>query len=389
MLRPTIVALAAMALAAPASAAAHDRLPDAEIFATNNTAVITDPGDPRLRDKLTGFAHEVERIVERGGGSPRGSELLDGVFFSSDLGTTTFERSRQFDVDDVADDELHAIADDVRGRFGQQSVLTFDHLPRGDDEVNAIELEVPGVTAQALRDGLLADQTAREELFGGSVTLGGRLLLVAELADAELARTFAERIGGDLRRAETRYGEREFVEGPAPVRVEQRTLIVSGGPDDETVALRDRFGRLEIDLGADGSADFDVERKRFDRVRVELGDGIDTLAFDGSHADERFQLDRRRAACAADARPRPRADRARRRRRVPPRRGRRRRRAHRRRPVRDRHVPGRRRSRRRASTARSSTRRSTTTRSPCPTCGAVSVLGPTFVRFPRPSRPTA
>jgi hypothetical protein len=226
--------------------------------------------------------------VERGGGSPRGSQLLDGVFFSFDQRTTTFERSRQFDVDDVADDELHAIADEVRGRFGQQSVLTFDHLPRGDDEVNAIELEVPGVTAQALRDGLLADQTAREELFGGSVTLGGRLMLVAELADAELARTFAERIGGDLRRAETRYGEREFVDGPAPVRVEQRTLIVSGSPDDETVALRDRLGRLEIELGADGSADFDIERRRFDRVRVQLGDAVDTLAFDGSDADERF-----------------------------------------------------------------------------------------------------
>ena len=233
--------------------------------------------------------------------------------------------------------------------------------------MNAIELEVPGVSAQALRDGLLADQTAREELFGGSVTLGGRLLLVAELADAELARTFAERIGGDLRRAETHYGEREFVEGPAPVRVEQRTLVVSGGPEDETVALRDRFDRLEIDLGADGSADFDVERKRFDRVRVGLGDGIDTLAFDGSHADERFERRRRRAAGAADARPGPRADRARRRRRAPPRRGRRRRRAHRRRPVRR---PTRSRSTpisAPASTARSSTPRATTTRCPCPT----------------------
>ena len=271
MLKPTIVALAAVALAAApasASAGAHDRLPDAEIFATDNTAVITDPDDPRLRDELTGFAHRVERIVERGGGSPRGSRLLDGVFFSADQGTTTFERSRRFDVDGVADDELHAIADEVRGRFGQQSVLTFDHLPPGDDEVDAIELEVPGVSARALRDGLLADQTAREELFGGSVTLGGRLLLVAELADAELARAFAERIGGDLRRAETHYGEREFVDGPAPVRVEQRTLIVSGSADDETVALRDRLGRLEIDLDADGTADFDVEHRRFDRVRA-------------------------------------------------------------------------------------------------------------------------
>ena len=144
------------------------------------------------------------------------------------------------------------------------------------------------MTAKALRDGLLADQTAREELFGGSVTLGGRLLLVAELADAALARGFAERIGGDLRRGATRYGERAFVAGPAPVRVEHRTLLVSGGPDDEAVALRERAGRLEIDLGADGTTDFDVERRRFDRVRVELGDGLDTLAFEGSDADERF-----------------------------------------------------------------------------------------------------
>ena len=30
--------------------------------------------------------------------APRGSELLDGVFFSSDSGSTTFERSRRFDA---------------------------------------------------------------------------------------------------------------------------------------------------------------------------------------------------------------------------------------------------------------------------------------------------
>jgi hypothetical protein len=221
MRRMLVVTLATFALAAPAPAAAHaggeHRLPDAEIFATNNIAVITDPADPRLRVTLTGFAREVERIVRRGGGSPRGSQLLDGVFFSSDFGTTTFERSREFDVDHVTDEELHTIADTVRSRFGQESVLTFDYLPPGDEEVNAVELEVPGVTAQALRDGLLADQSARERLFGGSVTLDGHLLLVADLADAQLARAFAERIGGDPRREVTRYGEREFVEAPAPV----------------------------------------------------------------------------------------------------------------------------------------------------------------------------
>src|SRR5687768_3454110 len=103
------IALAALAataaLAAPAAAA-----PDAELFATNNTSVITDPADPRLDVRLERFAQRVERIVERGGGTPRGSRLLDGVFFSEDIGFTTFERSRSFDVDRVDTDELREIA---------------------------------------------------------------------------------------------------------------------------------------------------------------------------------------------------------------------------------------------------------------------------------------
>ena len=188
MLRTIVIAFTVLAVAAPAAAAHGDRQPDAEIFATDNTALITDPGDPRLRANLHDFARRVTRIVEDGGGAARGSQLLDGVFFSSDLGGTTFERSRRFDVDRVSDDELHDIAETVRRRFLQQSVLTFDHLHPADPEVDAIELEVPGVSARDLRDGLLADQEARERLFGGSVTLDRRLLLVASLEDAELAR---------------------------------------------------------------------------------------------------------------------------------------------------------------------------------------------------------
>jgi hypothetical protein len=289
-IRTLVGALATLAVAAPAASAHGGGTPDAELFATNNTAVITDPDDPRLDDPLKDFARTAERIIDDGGGTPRGSELLDGVFFSSDHGTTTFERSRRFDVDEVDDDELHTIADTIRGRFGQQSVLTFDHLPKSDDEVDAIELEVPGVTAQALRDGLLADAAARERLFGGSVTLDGRLLLVADLADAELARTFAASIGGDMSRAVTSYGEREFVDGPLPVRVERRTLVIQGGAADDTAALALRAGRLEVDFGDDGSAEFDVARHRFDRIRVDLGDGVDTLAFSGSAAGERFDV---------------------------------------------------------------------------------------------------
>ena len=221
MIRPLLGALALLALAAPAASAS-----DAEIFATNNTAVITDPGDPRLKDNLKDFARQVERMIEDGGGEARGSELLDGVF-SSD-GVTTFERSREFDVDRVSPDELHTIADAIRARFKQQSVLTFDTLRAGASEVDGVLLDVPNVSATALRNGLLADAEARERLFGGSVTQDKHLLLVASLDDADFARTFAKQIGGDVKRAKLKYGKREFVEGPLPVRVDRGTLVVSG-----------------------------------------------------------------------------------------------------------------------------------------------------------------
>jgi hypothetical protein len=207
-----VAAVAAACCVAPAAAQAHgSHLPDAEIFATNNTAVITDPADPRLDDQLRGFERKVERIIRRGGGKPEGSQLLDGVFFSSDLGTTTFERSLDFDVDDVTRDELREIADSVRRRFGQQSVLTFDYPERPWHPVDAVEVEVPGLDARSLRDGLLADQEARETLFGGSVTLDGRLVLIAGLGDLELVERFVTDIGGDFDAATIRPGRREFV----------------------------------------------------------------------------------------------------------------------------------------------------------------------------------
>ena len=272
MFRSLLVAAAAIALLAPAASAADT--PDAEIFATDNTALITDPDDPRLDDPLTEFARAVDRIVDRGGGEPRGSELLDGVFFSSDLGGTTFERSRRFDVDRVSDSELHAIADRVRRRFLQQSVLTFDHLRRRDRDVDAILLEVPGVSAQALRDGLIADPEAQERLFGGSVTLDGRLLLVAALEDAGLARAFAERIGGDLGRSRTSFGEREFVEGGSPVRIEDGTLLIEGGPGDDRLEIEPDGDRIEIELGHER---FEARLDAFQRIRAELGGGADSV----------------------------------------------------------------------------------------------------------------
>ena len=213
--RATVVAVVAITAALTTTAQpafAHgDRLPDAEILASNTTALITDPADPRLDDRLVGFKREVKRIIRRGGGLPRRSQLLDGVFFSSILGITTFERSRDFDVDRVSRRELRAIADTVRRRFGQQSVLTFDYPERRSDPVDAVEVEVPGVSAQRLRDGFLADAQARERLLGGSVTLDGRLILIAGLEDLDLVERFVTDIGGDFEDATIRPGRREFV----------------------------------------------------------------------------------------------------------------------------------------------------------------------------------
>jgi hypothetical protein len=276
MLRTLAAALALLAVAAP-TAAAHD----AEIFATDNTATITDPRDPRLDDHLKGFARQVERIIDDGGGRPRGSELLDGVFFGDEL---TFERSRGFAVDRVSDDELDDIAETIRRRFLQQSVLTFDP----DGPVNAVLLEVPGVSAKALQKGLSEDQEARERLFGGSVTLDRHLLLVAALEDAQFARGFAKRIGGDLKRATTRYGAREFVDVATDgrARIEKRTLHITGTPGDDTVALREN----EIDFGADGVVDFEPISRRYDRVKIDLGEGVDKLIHDGTGGDDRIEV---------------------------------------------------------------------------------------------------
>ena len=205
------VAATAFAVSAQAAFADRERLPDAEIFASSTTTLITDPADPRLDQRLVRFKRAVSQIIKRGGGSPRDSQLLDGVFFSSALGVTTLERSRDFDMDRVSPKELHDIAERVRRRFHQQSVLSFDYREHRGDPVDAVEVEVPGVSARKLRDGFLADERARERLQGGSVTLNRHLILIAALEDRRLVKRFVKELGADYRKARTRLGRREFV----------------------------------------------------------------------------------------------------------------------------------------------------------------------------------
>ncbi|MEU7072075.1 hypothetical protein AB0B30_14790 [Streptomyces narbonensis] len=183
----------------------------AELFATDNTAIITDPGDPRLDTRLIRFAHEVRAVILAHGARPGASELLDGVFWSTDLKQATYERSREFDVDRVGREGLHHIAGVIAKEYDQEAVLTFRCLPRTSPETDAVEIEVPGVTSGDLRAALLAEAEAREKLGGGSVTLDGRLILIAPVADLPLARRFVAALGADWADAQVRYGDREFV----------------------------------------------------------------------------------------------------------------------------------------------------------------------------------
>ncbi|WP_330456098.1 hypothetical protein OIB37_03980 [Streptomyces sp. NBC_00820] len=212
----TLVTVAALTLGATNAGSAQASpatpgCPTAEIFATDNTAIITDPADPRLTSRLTRFDREVRGIIHAHGARPGASTLLDGVFWSGSLNQATYERSRTFDVDKVGRDGLHHIAGVIAKEYRQESVLTFRCLPRTSPETDAVEIQAPGVSRTRLHDALLADPESRAELGGGSVTLDGRLILVATLADLPLAQKFTRTLGVDVNKAQVRYGDEEFV----------------------------------------------------------------------------------------------------------------------------------------------------------------------------------
>ena len=195
---------------AQAAAPARYGCPD-ELFATNNTAIITDPADPRLKTHLKRFEREVRADIRANGAQPGSSTLLDGVFWDSGLKQATYERSREFDVNRVSPDGLRHLASTIAKQYHQDSVLTFRCLPAASPETNAVEIQAPGASVTRLHDALLADPEARDVLQGGSVTLGGRLILIAPLADLQLAQNFTKVLGIDWSTAKVRYGADEFV----------------------------------------------------------------------------------------------------------------------------------------------------------------------------------
>jgi hypothetical protein len=186
--------------------------PHADLFATTNTAVITDTDDPRLRDRLELFELQVDTTVLANAAVATGSTLVDGVAWSAERRQLTYERSRDFHLSCVDEFELHRIADQVRQQFLQQSVLTFRQLPRDAPGVDAVAVEVPDVDTSRLYAALAGDPVARDRLGGGSVTEDHTLILVADIADLGLARRLAAEAVGQPQAATLRYGRREFVE---------------------------------------------------------------------------------------------------------------------------------------------------------------------------------
>jgi hypothetical protein len=86
---------------------------------------------------------------------------------------------------------------------------------------------------------------------------------------------------------------------PAVVQatVANGTLTVTGTPESEAIALRLKAGSpntLQVDVGDDGTAEFEFDRTTFTQVQVLGGDGNDKLTVDqanGAFADEALTLD--------------------------------------------------------------------------------------------------
>src|SRR5437763_3391214 len=66
----------------------------------------------------------------------------------------------------------------------------------------------------------------------------------------------------------------------AYVQVKHRTLTIAGTARSDKLALRLRAGHpqtLQVDVGDDGTPDFQVRRRRFDRITVNAGSGNDLV----------------------------------------------------------------------------------------------------------------
>jgi hypothetical protein len=230
-------------------------------------------------------AHDAE--IEQGGGRPRGSELLDGVF-ASDAGTT-FERSRRFDVDRLDDEDLHTVANTIRERFGQQSVLTFERGgqaeagDRAQIDAGGLRIETDAIEVLKLNAGAGEDTLSVADLSGTGVSevdadLDRATVLGSDDLDQISVGAFGvlgptyvrflrpehdERGGDDIRSASTDMmeptlsggsGTNTLIGGPGDNRLLGGPGFddVSGGKGEDVVAMGGYFNRFTWRPG-DGS----------------------------------------------------------------------------------------------------------------------------------------
>ncbi len=121
------------------------------------------------------------------------------------------------------------------------------------------------------------------------MTLDRHLLLVAALEDAQFARSFAKRIGGDLKRARTTLRR---------ARVRRRRHR-RPRPDREAHAAHHRHARRRHALAARGprstsattaSSTSSPSAAATTASKIDLGDGVDTLIHEGTDGDDRIEV---------------------------------------------------------------------------------------------------
>jgi hypothetical protein len=167
-------------------------------------------GPPEDQSSLLKWVVEVDILLA--GGRPNGSAVVDGLFWSEAQQRLTYQRSVDFGLCVGDEGQLHDAADNVRRQFAQESVLTFEQLPRDAPNADAVELRASDVQIAQFRDVLAADPVARQRLKGGSVTEDHTLILVAAKDDEGLARRIVGRASRLSSAVAACYGKREFVD---------------------------------------------------------------------------------------------------------------------------------------------------------------------------------
>jgi Ca2+-binding RTX toxin-like protein len=92
-------------------------------------------------------------------------------------------------------------------------------------------------------------------------------------------------LAGGAQAAPTATRTHHSADSPVSVQVNHRTLTITGTERSDRLTLRLRAGdrrRLQVDIGNDGSADFTVRRRRFDRIVVNARRGNDRVRIDES-----------------------------------------------------------------------------------------------------------